>query len=241
MPTLSEARNLPHILPLLPGDIHELIIVDGFSTDNTVDVAQSLYPRARIIFQDRSGKGNALACGIGAASGDIIVTLDSDGSADPRELPKFIDAIEAGADFAKGSRFLAGGGSDDITRLRRFGNFVLTRLVNVLFGTRYTDLCYGFNALSRETAETLAPNADGFEIETVLCVRAAKAGLEVVEVPSWESKRIHGTSNLNVVRDGWRVLRTILLEWRSPLPSAASKISLAGDLLARAAEESSRG
>lgn len=235
MPTLSEAENLPHVIPRLPAGLHELIVVDGFSTDDTVKVVQELYPQVRIVFQTRPGKGNALACGIAAASGDIIATLDSDGSTDPQELRRFIEAIEAGADFAKGSRFLSGGGSDDITRFRKVGNWLLTRLVNLLFGTRYTDLCYGFNALRAEAAAVLAPDTDGFEIETLLCVRAAKAGLNVQEVPSWESCRVHGTSNLKVIPDGWRVLRTILREWATPMPPPSPRPSLAEDLLERAA------
>jgi len=238
MPTLSEAENLPHVLPLLPEGIHELIIVDGLSADGTVEIARTLYPQVRIILQDRRGKGNALACGISAASGDIIVTLDGDGSTDPRELPRFIEAIDVGADFVKGSRFLAGGGSTDITLLRRAGNFVLTRLVNLLFGTGYTDLCYGFNAFRTDAAETLAPDADGFEIETLLSVRAAKAGLTVVEVPSWESRRIHGKSNLSTFRDGWRVLRTILREWRSPPPTPSRPRALVDELQRQALERS---
>jgi glycosyltransferase involved in cell wall biosynthesis len=238
MPTLSEAENLPHVLPLLPEGIHELIVVDGLSADDTVEIARTLYPQVQIIFQDRRGKGNALACGISAASGEIIVTLDSDGSTDPRELPRFIEAIDAGADFVKGSRFLPGGGSADITLLRRVGNFVLTRLVNLLFGTGYTDLCYGFNAFRTDAAETLAPDADGFEIETLLSVRAAKAGLTVVEVPSWESRRIHGTSNLSTFRDGWRVLRTILREWRTPLSPSVREGSLEDELHSQARAKS---
>jgi glycosyltransferase involved in cell wall biosynthesis len=212
MPALSEARNLPHILPRLPPEIAELIVVDGHSTDDTVAVARELYPRAQIVYQTKRGKGNALRCGIAEASGDIVVTIDADGSADPAEIPRFVAALEAGADFAKGSRFLEGAGSDDITIMRRIGNWCLTRLVNVLFGTRYTDLCYGYNALWREHAHEMDIDVDGFEVETLLSLRAAAAGLDVVEVPSWEAPRIHGTSNLNTFRDGWRVLKLIVRE-----------------------------
>jgi glycosyltransferase involved in cell wall biosynthesis len=216
MPTLSEAENLPHIIPRLPDWIHELVVVDGYSTDDTVDVARRLYPELRIVYQTAPGKGNALLCGIAACTGDIAVLLDSDGSTNPEEIPRFVEAIEAGADLAKGSRFLHGAASDDITWLRRAGNWTLTRLVNLLFATRYTDLCYGFNAVRVDCVDELSLDADGFEIETLLGIRAAKAGLTVVEVPSWERRRIHGTSNLNTFRDGWRVLKTIVREWRSP-------------------------
>jgi glycosyltransferase involved in cell wall biosynthesis len=226
IPTLNEARNLPHVFALLPADLHEVVLVDGNSTDDTIAVARALRPDLRIVRQTRRGKGNALACGFAACTGDIIVMLDADGSADPREIPAFVAALLAGADFAKGSRFTAGGGSSDITPLRRAGNYGLNLLVNVLNGTRYTDLCYGYNAFWRHCLPTLSLSAggatgatgasmqwgDGFEIETIINVRVARAGLAVAEVPSFEQPRVYGESNLNAVRDGLRVLRSIARE-----------------------------
>jgi glycosyltransferase involved in cell wall biosynthesis len=213
MPTLNEARNLPHVLSVLPDGVFEVIVVDGLSTDDTIDVAQQLHTDVRVILEERLGKGRALARGFAAARGDIVVTLDGDGSADPREIPAFVEALLDGADFAKGSRYLPGGGSDDITRLRSFGNRCFSRLVNMFFGTRYTDLCYGYNAFWRDTLDRLTVDCDGFEIETLINIRIARAGLVVREVPSYEQSRIHGVSNLNAVRDGTRVLRTIVREW----------------------------
>jgi glycosyltransferase involved in cell wall biosynthesis len=225
IPTLNEARNLPHVFSKLPPALHEVIIVDGRSVDDTVATARRLRPDVRIVTQSRRGKGNALACGFAAATGDIIAMVDADGSADPGEIPAFVEALMDGADYAKGSRFAPGGGSSDITRLRKAGNWVLSGLVNVLCGTRYSDLCYGYNAFWRRhvpvlglDAETPAPAdgtwlwGDGFEVETLINIRVAQAGLTVKEVASFEHSRIHGVSNLNAVRDGLRVLRTILVE-----------------------------
>jgi len=226
IPTFNEARNIPLVFAELP-DVHEIIVVDGHSHDDTVAVVRSLRPDARIIMQNRRGKGNALACGFAAATGDIIVMLDADGSADPGEIQAFVDALLAGADFAKGTRFAAGGGSSDVTRLRRLGNKGLNLLVNSVYGTNYTDLCYGYNAFWRECLPLIdlrveAVGAeddelvwgDGFEVETLINVRIAKAELRVVEVPSYERDRVHGVSNLNAVQDGLRVLRTIGAERR---------------------------
>jgi glycosyltransferase involved in cell wall biosynthesis len=162
--------------------------------------------------QDRCGKGNALACGFRAATGDIIVALDADGSTDPSEIPHFVDALQGGADYAKGSRYLEGGGSADLSAFRSMGNRALGFLVNLLFRTRYTDLCYGYNAFWRDCFDLVYRECDGFEVETVLNVRAARAGLKICEVPSFEHQRIHGTSNLRTMRDGSRVLRTIVRE-----------------------------
>ncbi|GAA2591262.1 hypothetical protein GCM10010435_82500 [Winogradskya consettensis] len=225
IPALNEALNLPHVMAKLP-PADEVILVDGGSVDDTVAVAQRLLPSVRIVRQSRRGKGNALACGFAAATSDIIVMIDADGSTDPAEIPLFVERLIAGADFVKGSRFLAAGGSADITRSRSLGNRALNSLVNALFNTGYTDLCYGYNAfwarcLPVFDLDHTSPRpagdgrlwGDGFEIETLLNLRVARARLRVEEVPSFEHERIHGDSNLNAVTDGTRVLRTIAREW----------------------------
>lgn len=212
MPTLNEAANLPHIMPRIPDWVYEVLVVDGHSTDDTVAVARALWPTSRIILQDGRGKGNALACGFGAAEGDIIVTLDADGSTDPAEIPRFVQPLLEGADFAKGSRCLEGGGSSDLSTLRSVGNRALTGLVNIMYRRRYTDLCYGYNAFWAECLPHMQIDCDGFEVETLIHVRVARAGLVVQEVPSMEHQRLYGESNLRVFRDGSRVLRTILGE-----------------------------
>jgi Glycosyl transferase family 2 len=223
VPTYNEAANLPHVFALLPQDVFEVIVVDGRSTDGTIEVAQALRPDVRIVRQNRRGKGNAMMCGFAEVRGDVVVMLDADGSADPREIPRFVEALVNGADFAKGTRFVEGGGSSDITATRRWGNRMLNRAANMLFGTRYTDLCYGYNAFWTHCLPALELDAsgtttdrklwgDGFEIETIINTRIAKAGLRIVEIPSYEFERIHGESNLNTWRDGFRVLRALLTE-----------------------------
>ena len=220
VPARNEARNLELVLPQLP-TVHEVIVIDGHSVDDTEAVVRRHLPSAIFVQQTRKGKGNALACGFEAASGDIIVMFDADGSADPREIDAYVAALLAGADFAKGSRVLAAGGSEDITPVRDLGNRALTAITNVLFRTKYTDLCYGYNAFWRDilphiaiphSAHETAQWGDGFEIETLINTRIASAGMQIHEVPSVELPRIFGSSNLNTFRDGMRVLRTILLE-----------------------------
>ena len=223
VPARNEAANLPHVLAALPDDVFEVILVDGHSTDDTIAVAQEHRPDIRVVQQTRKGKGNALACGFAAVRGDVVVMLDADGSADPTEIPRYVQSLIDGADFAKGTRFAVGGGSTDLTRLRSFGNRVLNTLVNVLFGTRYTDLCYGYNAFWTRCLPALGLDAgtvprnkklwgDGFEIETIINCRIARSRLRVVEVPSFELDRLHGVSNLNTWRDGTRVLRAAVTE-----------------------------
>ncbi|GIM93985.1 glycosyltransferase family 2 protein [Paractinoplanes toevensis] len=227
IPAMNEERNLPHVFAALPEGVTEVILVDGGSVDRTVAVALELRPDVKVVHQTRKGKGNALACGFAACSGDIIVMIDADGSTDPGEIPLFVKQLVDGADFVKGSRFSNGGHSHDITSLRKLGNDGLNIVVNVLFGTRFTDLCYGYNAFWRSVVpvldlpDTRLPQpadgsklwGDGFEIETMINIRAAADGMKVGEVGSIEHARIHGESNLNTFRDGFRVLRTIFSEY----------------------------
>jgi len=230
VPTRNEARNLEVILPAIAAvrpAVHEIIVVDGNSTDGSLDVARRVLPSVKTITQTRKGKGNAMACGFAAVTGDVVVMFDADGSADPAEIPRFVEALVAGADFAKGSRFATGGGSDDITLLRKTGNFGLNGVANALFGTSYTDLCYGYNAFWADVLPLLdlppidapAPAegmlwGDGFEIETVLNCRIATARLKITEVPSMERQRMFGETNLRTFVDGARVLRTLMSEHR---------------------------
>ena len=119
IPAKNEAANLRHVLPLLE-ESYQVILVDGHSVDGTIEVARALRPDVTVVQQTRKGKGNALAAGFLAATGDIIVMFDADGSADPAEIPQFVGALVAGADFAKGSRFAEGGGSWSVpTRSRQ--------------------------------------------------------------------------------------------------------------------------
>ena len=216
IPTLNEAENLPHVLERLPGWVDEVIVVDGNSTDDTVVVAKTCRPDVKIVFQNGKGKGNALACGFRAATTEIIVMLDADGSTDPAEIPRFVAALTNGYDFAKGTRFMTGGGSSDITTLRRIGNWWVTSLVNRIWKVRYSDLCYGYNAFWTRCLQAVQADCNGFEVETLMNIRLAASQMKVTEVPSFEANRRHGRSNLKIGRDGVRVLRTIVAEWVRP-------------------------
>ncbi|MFD4900536.1 glycosyltransferase family 2 protein [Streptomyces sp. NPDC058411] len=212
IPAMNEAKNLPHVFSTLPDWIHEVVLVDGNSTDDTVRVARELRPDVVVVEQAGKGKGDALISGFAACTGEIIVMVDADGSADGEEIVSYVSALVGGADFAKGSRFANGGGTDDMTPVRKLGNRALCTVVNRKFGARYTDLCYGYNAFWKHCLDRITLDCTGFEIETLMNIRVVKAGLRVQEVPSHEYNRIHGVSNLSAVRDGLRVLRVILKE-----------------------------
>jgi hypothetical protein len=214
VPAMNEAKNIGPVLKQLPEGLHEVILVDGNSEDDTIGAARSAYPEIRVLVQSGRGKGDAFRTGFAAVTGNLVVMLDADGSADPAEIPRFVEALEAGADFAKGSRFLPGGGSTDITGLRSLGNSMLSGTANLLHGTHFTDLCYGYNAFWARCLPFIALDVPGFEVETLINLRIAGAGMKITEVPSYELDRIHGESNLNTFRDGFRVLGTILSEAR---------------------------
>jgi glucosyl-dolichyl phosphate glucuronosyltransferase len=230
---LNEERNIPRLFAQLPGDIHEIILVDGCSADATVATARALRPDVRVVTQQKASRRQALTCGFAAATGDIIAMIDADGSVDPAEIPRFVEALSDGADFAKGTRSASGGGSSGSTRLRTFGNLLLTVLFNAIYGRRYSDLCCGINVFWRRHVPVLRldqvpgdrdrPGLDVSEVTSLIHMRAARAGLVVVEVPSHGLQRRRGVSNLTAIDEGRRVLRALLSE-RSAVDGVSSLI-----------------
>ena len=214
VPTRNEARNVADVLEHLPDMVSEVLIVDTHSSDVTKLMASSARPDVRMIEEPRPGKGHALRTGLSAATGDVLVAMDADGSMAPEEIPRFVLPLQHGFDFTKGSRFMAGGGSLDITPIRRLGNRALVETVNLLFNVHYTDLCYGYFALRRIFLQSLDLRSTGFEIETEIILRAQIMGLRIAEVPSVELPRRTGSSGLRAGSDGVRILRTILRERR---------------------------
>jgi glycosyltransferase involved in cell wall biosynthesis len=212
IPTLNEAYNLPSVLPRIPNWAYEVIVVDGHSTDNTVEVARQLRPDVKILTESRRGKGAALQAGFRAAGGDIIIMLDADGSMAPEEAILFLSALIAGADLVKGSRYIQGAGSADISRFRSIGNWGLTQIVRLLYGCAFSDLCYGYMAFWSKHVPCFQGDCDGFEIETLINIRAIQNKLKIAEVASFESSRMYGLSNLRAIPDGLHILRLILRE-----------------------------
>lgn len=215
IPVRNEARNIGWVLEQITDEATEIILVDGDSTDVTIVTARRSRPDVRVVPQQGKGKGSALRTGFLAATGDIVIMMDADGSMSPSEIPHYVHFLANGYDFVKGSRFISGGSSLDITWFRQLGNRFLLAVFNWLYHGHLTDLCYGFCAFDRRYLDHLQLSATGFEIEAEMTVRAMQAGLRIAEVPSVELPRRTGASNLHAIRDGIRVLRTVLRHHRS--------------------------
>jgi glycosyltransferase involved in cell wall biosynthesis len=210
--TLNEAESLPYVLPRIPEWVDEVLLVDGHSTDRTVEVAKELRPDIRVLYQPGKGKGDALRYGLLHATGDIIVTMDADGQTDPAELHRFVEVVQRGYDVAKGTRFRR-----IISRnrpvYRIIGNWLITLTFNLLFLRLYSDICSGYNAFRREALSSLDLTCpDGFADEPLLHARIAKAGLRVKEVAHRDLPRLAGDSKAPSWRQGWKAIKTIIRE-----------------------------
>jgi len=210
IPTLNEEGNLKKVLDSIPPHIEDVIIVDGHSKDKTVEIAKK-HGVKKILYDDK-GKGSALRVGMREASSDIIIMMDADCSHLSSEIALLTAGIQSGYDVCMGSRFIQGGGSEDMTLLRRLGNKFFVTLVNVIWRMQYSDLCYGYRSFRRGVFESLNLESDGFGIETEISIKAAKKKLRVLEVPSFEKARLAGEGKLRTFEDGWRILKTIIRE-----------------------------
>ncbi|MBS7633144.1 glycosyltransferase [Candidatus Bathyarchaeota archaeon] len=215
IPTLNEGKNIARVIRELKHlGFSNLLVIDGNSNDETVKIAEEL--GVTVIRQNGKGKGEALrqAFGYNGLNGNLVVIMDADGSMNPKEVFSFVKALEYGADLVKGSRFMPGGNSEDMTLIRRIGNSLFVLLTNLMCSTNYTDLCYGFAAFKRDAIERLYPylQSKNFEIEAEIFIKAKKIGLKIVEVPSIELRRVYGKSNLRAYKDGFRILKVILHE-----------------------------
>jgi len=211
IPTLNEEKNLSILLEELKKIdlINEIIVVDGNSKDKTVQVAKKY--RCKVLY-DGIGKGSALRKGMNAAKADIVISMDADNSMLSDEICLLVSGIEADYDVCMGSRFMQGGGSDDISLLRKMGNRFFVFLVNLFWQMNYSDLCYGYRAFKKSCIQDLDLKSDGFGIETEISIKVAKQGLKVLEVPSYEKPRKFGTGKLRTFSDGWNIFKTIIDE-----------------------------
>lgn len=187
----------------------EIVVCDNASTDKSVAIAESM--GVRVVHQPKRGYGNAYLKGFDSAEGTYLIMGDADDTYDFSLIPQFLQKLkDEGFDFVTGSRYMKKG-YDSIPFLNRFlGNPMLTAILNLFFGTAYTDVYCGFRGFSRKAYDVIQPVSPGMEFNLELAINAGLAGLKTVEIPIQLHPR-KGTSKLRVIRDGWRSLRMMLL------------------------------
>lgn len=217
IPAMNETENLPIVLKSVntlkereKGYDFEVIVVDDHSVDSTSEVARR--NGARVFRNEyRPGKGNALRYGFGKTTGDYIVMLDADCSHNPLDIPSFLEKLEEGAGLVIGSRIF--GGSDEYTRIRAFGNIILTLIFGLLHGRYLSDALNGFKAFRKDVFWDFEYTSSDFEIEIELLVNTLRKGYPIVEVPSHEDARKSGEAKSKVIRHGTKFLLRIIKEW----------------------------
>ena len=220
--TLNEIEGVTHVFPKLPLYlVDEVLVVDGGSTDGTVEFFEAR--GVRVIRQTRRGRGEAFRLAVRDARNDFLVFFSPDGNEEPADILLLVDGLAQGYDMVIGSRFMAGGCSEDDDKFlfasRRWGNLTFTWLVSLLFarGTPLSDSINGFRAVTRAAFARLRPDAEGYAIEFQMSIRALQLGLRIHEMPTQESARIgKGVSKLNAVPVGLKFLRLMLDEWIRP-------------------------
>jgi len=193
----------------------EVVVVDGCSGDRTVATAEAA--GARVVRDHGRGKGDGYRVGLATARGEVVVFLDADGSHDPADIPRLAEPILAGRlDMVVASRWR--GGSDDVHPnlshfVRDLGGNLLSLAISWRFQTEITDCLNGFRALRREAGLSLGLNADDFDIEHEMVMKALKRGLRVGEVGSHEYARAAGFSKLPTFRKAHIFFIRLFREW----------------------------
>lgn len=211
IPAKNEGVGIKSVVRGVSKYADEVIVIDGHSTDGTGDNAKKA--GAKVFLDNQKGKGDGIRTGVRRATGDIIVFIDADGSHDARDIPRLIKPILSdNYDFVIGSRIK--GGSDEFyatpdSFIRQIGSDIVALVINMRFKTELTDVENGFRAIKRKTALSLHLDADDFDIEQEMIMKAAKSGCRITEVATHEYSRKWGKSKLPTSK-GWKfILRLI--------------------------------
>ena len=219
--TLNEIEAVQVVLPQVrKTNIDEIIIVDGGSTDGTVE-----YCKANgyfVLEQQRGGYGAAIHEGVKIAKGDIIIEFPPDGNSLAERIPDLIREMEKGFDLVIVSRYKDGAKSYDDDPITALGNKLFTLLVNVLFRTNYTDVLVGYRAYVKERFFTLKMDTNGLSWPAQSAIQFAAKGYRVGEIPGDEPKRIGGHRKMRVIKTGWEILSLIAREYAAFLKAKAS-------------------
>jgi len=217
IPAKNEETTICRVIQKVSSFADEILVIDGHSTDKTREAASKL--GATVILDNGKGKGAGLRQGIKAATGDILVFIDADGSHEAEDIPKLITPIaEGNADMVVASRLR--GGSDEFhgtfdNVIRMFGGALVTLAIRKKWKAEITDCENGYRAIRRDVALSLELKRDDFVIEQEMVVNCLKMGYKVCEVPSHEYERQGGTSKLKTTQ-GWKFIWHLTREIFSP-------------------------
>jgi len=218
IPTLNEAGCLKKVIEEIPDIVSEIIVVDGGSTDGTVEIARKL--GVKVILQEGKGLGDALMLGIRSSCEETVVLLDGDGSFNPKDIKELVKKINEGNDVVFGTRYHKNSGSSDDTLIRYIGNQFFTSLIRLIFGVNLTDSLFMYVAAKREALNKLELKYPGFEFCIEFPIKVHLRELRYSEIPSFERKRFAGKSKVNALIHGiiilWSLIKLIpLLKYKN--------------------------
>ena len=209
IPTLNEDFTVAEVVKKAKQFTHRVVVVDGYSEDNTSKMAWNA--GAEVILQDGDGKGMALRTVFNKIDSDLYVIIDGDATYDALEIRKVVQPILDGeADMVVGSRLKGVMEKGSMSRINKLGNEFFNFLINLFYNGKITDSQSGFRAMNRKTVKILNLSSKGFEVETEMIVKALKRRLIVKEVPISYTRRRGSPSKLNSFKAGSRILRIIL-------------------------------
>lgn len=182
--------------------VKEIVVIDDGSSDMSYEIAKKMNGIKLVRHEKNQKKAAALETGFNNSSGDILVTIDADGTYHPKYIPVMMKIISDGnADMVIASRFI--GKTSEMPRFNYIGNIFFSKMVSFLTSSKITDASSGMRALRKDVWKSVSNKSDGLEWEVEMTTRVLKAGYTVTEVPIEYLSRL-GTTKLHPVKDGFR-------------------------------------
>jgi glycosyltransferase involved in cell wall biosynthesis len=219
LPMLNEIEAARVIIPQIRREwVDEIVVIDGGSSDGTIEYVKS--QGLRVESQAERGFGAGMLQGLRQARGDIVIEFMPDGNSIPDDIPRLIAKMEEGHDLVIASRYVGGLKSDDDDWLTALGNRIFTLIVNILFGARYTDVLVGTRAFRRDKGLALDFDASGLSWPCQSSIRFARAGFKTAEIAAREPRRIGGERKMRPFWTGWEICKLIIRDFLTFWPSA---------------------